>query len=108
MAITRGTFLDQSLKFNFTDLSVLLDKVRTGDVRSVSGYGNNVVDVNLDRNAISPFLFDELGKVQLDIGGTPIPNPNYDPALANGSAFNEFISISGANTNYPGDGPAPH
>ena len=85
MALTSGTYLEQTIPYTFTDLSVLLDKVRTGDVRSVSGYANNVAEVNLDRT-VQP------------------GDPGYDPKLANGSAFNEFISISGANTNYPGDG----
>jgi len=85
MALTSGTYLEQTIPYTFTDLSVLLDKVRTGDVRSVSGYANNVFDVNLDRT-VQP------------------GDPGYDAELANGSAFNEFISISGANTNYPGDG----
>ncbi len=91
MALTLGTFLQQGIRFSFTDLSVLLDKVRTGDVRSVSGYGNNVVDPTLDRT-VQPFLADGV-----------TPNPAFDPALANGSAFNEFIRISGVN-NYPGAG----
>jgi hypothetical protein len=90
MALTFGTFLQQAIPFTLTDLATLLNKVRTGDVRSVSGYGNNVVDVNLDRT-VQPLLPD----------GTP--NPAFDPALANGSAFNEFIRISGIN-NYPGPG----
>ena len=94
MALNIGTFLEQGFNFSFTDVSVLLDKVRTGDVRSVSGYGNNVVDVNLDRT-VTPFL--------LQPDGTYIPNPAYDPLLDNGSAFNEFIRISGVN-NYPGAG----
>ena len=85
MALTSGTYLEQTIPYTITDLSVLLYKVRTGDVRSVSGYANNVFDVNLDRT-VQP------------------GDPGYDPKLANGSAFNEFISISGANTNYPGDG----
>ena len=84
MALTSGTYLKQTIPYTFTDLSVLLDKVRTGDVRSGSGYANNVVDVNLDRT-VQP------------------GDDGYDAELANGSAFNEFISISGANTNYPGD-----
>ena len=50
MALTSGTYLEQYIPYTFTDLSVLLDKVRTGDKRSVSGYGNNVADVNLNRN----------------------------------------------------------
>ncbi|MCT0216106.1 hypothetical protein KQ298_07190 [Synechococcus sp. CS-1330] len=94
MALNIGTFLEQGFNFSFTDVSVLLDKVRTGDVRSVSGYGNNLVDVTLDRN-VQPFL--------LQPDGTYIPNPAYDPLLDNGSAFNEFIRISGVN-NYPGAG----
>ena len=85
MALTSGTYLEQTIPYTFTDLSVLLDKVRTGDVRSVSGYANNVFDVNLDRT-VQP------------------GDPGYDAELANGSAFNKFISISGANTNYQGDG----
>jgi hypothetical protein len=88
VALSSGTYLKQSITYTLTDVSVLLDKVRTGDIRSVSGYGNNVVDVNLDRT-VQP------------------GDPGYEVDLANGSAYNEFISISGANTNYPGDGPVP-
>ena len=91
MALTSGTYLDLSLTYTFTDLSVLLDKVRSGDVSSVSGYGNNVVDANLDRDSIKPYLDD----------GSP--NPNFEHELANGSAYNTFVRISDVN-NYIGNG----
>ena len=45
VALTSGTYLEQTIPYTFTDLSVLLDKVRTGDVRSGSGYANNIVDL---------------------------------------------------------------
>ena len=86
MALQSGTLLTQSHIFSFTDLAVLLDKVRTGDVRSISGYANNLVDLSINRSitpASQAFL--------------------NNPALADGSAYDEFVRISNVN-NYPGAG----